>query len=155
MSRPTLSPASPSSSSLRNISTPVQVEVSTFSSRPMISTGSPTLMTPVSIRPVTTVPRPVIENTSSTGIRKGFSFSRSGSGMYSSTAFISSMTFSSHFGSPLRAPRAEPRMMGALSPSYSYLLSRSRTSISTRSSISGSSTMSHLFRKTTIFGTFT
>ena len=80
-SRPTLSPASPSSSNLRNISTPVQVEVSVFSSRPMISTGSPTWITPVSIRPVTTVPRPVIENTSSTGIRNGFSFSRCGIGI--------------------------------------------------------------------------
>ena len=62
-------------------STPVQVEVSDFSAKPMISTGSPTLITPVSIRPVSTVPRPVIENTSSTGIRKGFSLSRWGSGM--------------------------------------------------------------------------
>ena len=62
-------------------STPVQVEVKVFSSKPTISTGSPTLMTPVSIRPVSTVPRPVIENTSSTGIRNGFSLSRCGIGI--------------------------------------------------------------------------
>ncbi len=43
--------------------------------------SSPTLMIPRSIRPVTTVPRPEIENTSSTGIRKGWSFGRSGWGM--------------------------------------------------------------------------
>jgi len=34
-----------------------------------ISISSPTLTTPRSMRPVTTVPRPEIENTSSTGIR--------------------------------------------------------------------------------------
>ena len=37
---------------------------------PTISISSPTLTTPRSIRPVTTVPRPEIENTSSIGIRK-------------------------------------------------------------------------------------
>ena len=36
---------------------------------------------PRSMRPVTTVPRPEIENTSSIGIRNGWSFGRSGSGM--------------------------------------------------------------------------
>ena len=40
---------------------------------PTISISSPTLMMPRSIRPVTTVPRPEIENTSSTGIRNGLS----------------------------------------------------------------------------------
>jgi hypothetical protein len=48
---------------------------------PTISTVSPVLTTPCSIRPVATVPRPVIEKTSSTGIRNGLSRSRSGSGM--------------------------------------------------------------------------
>ena len=48
---------------------------------PTISTVSPVLMIPCSIRPVATVPRPVIENTSSTGIRNGLSRSRTGSGM--------------------------------------------------------------------------
>jgi hypothetical protein len=36
---------------------------------------------PRSMRPVTTVPRPEIENTSSTGIRNGLSTGRSGCGM--------------------------------------------------------------------------
>ncbi len=39
------------------------------------------LTTPRSTRPVTTVPRPEIENTSSIGIRKGWSIGRSGVGM--------------------------------------------------------------------------
>ena len=84
-----LSPASPWSSSLRNISTPVTT-VLVVSLRPTISTSSPTLMMPRSTRPVATVPRPEIENTSSTGIRKGLSLSRCGSGMYESIASISS-----------------------------------------------------------------
>jgi hypothetical protein len=37
---------------------------------PTISISSPTFTMPRSMRPVTTVPRPDIENTSSTGIRK-------------------------------------------------------------------------------------
>ena len=45
---------------------------------PTISTVSPVLMIPLSMRPVATVPRPVIENTSSTGIRNGLSRSRVG-----------------------------------------------------------------------------
>src|SRR3712207_4201290 len=72
-----LSPAVPSSSSLRNISTPV----TTFffdGPKPTISISSPTLTLPRSTRPVTTVPRPEIENTSSIGIRKGWSIGRSG-----------------------------------------------------------------------------
>ena len=79
-STPMLSPATPSSSSLRNISTPV----TTFFSvglKPTISISSPTLTLPRSTRPVTTVPRPEIENTSSIGIRNGLSTSRCGSGM--------------------------------------------------------------------------
>jgi hypothetical protein len=47
---------------------------------------SPVLMIPRSIRPVTTVPRPEMLNTSSMGIRKGLAVSRSGSGTKSSTA---------------------------------------------------------------------
>ena len=77
---PTLSPACPSSSSFRNISTPVTtVFLSVL--KPISATSSPTLITPRSIRPVATVPRPVIENTSSTGIRNGLSTSRFGCGM--------------------------------------------------------------------------
>ena len=48
---------------------------------PTISTSSIFLMTPRSTRPVHTVPRPSIENTSSTGIRNGLSVTRTGSGM--------------------------------------------------------------------------
>jgi hypothetical protein len=48
---------------------------------PTISTSSPTLTMPRSTRPVTTVPRPEIENTSSIGIRNGWSIGRSGCGM--------------------------------------------------------------------------
>ena len=75
-----LSPAMPSSSSLRNISTPVTT-VFVVALMPTISTSSPTLILPRSTRPVATVPRPLIENTSSTGIRNGLSISRFGSGM--------------------------------------------------------------------------
>ena len=42
---------------------------------------TPTLTIPRSTRPVTTVPRPEIENTSSIGIRNGRSTARSGCGM--------------------------------------------------------------------------
>ena len=63
---------------------------SASAAKPMISTSSPVLTCPRSIRPVTTVPRPLIPNTSSIGIRNGRSIGRSGVGMYSSTASISS-----------------------------------------------------------------
>ncbi len=75
-----LSPARPSSSSLRNISTPVTT-VLRVSRNPTISTSSPTFTTPRSTRPVTTVPRPVIVNMSSIGIRYGLSTGRGGVGM--------------------------------------------------------------------------
>jgi hypothetical protein len=77
---PTLSPACPESSSLRNISTPVTIFFS-VGLKPTISISSPTFTCPRSMRPVTTVPRPEIENTSSIGIMNGLSISRSGSGM--------------------------------------------------------------------------
>ena len=48
---------------------------------PTISTVSPVLTIPCSTRPVATVPRPVIEKTSSMGMRNGLSRSRTGSGM--------------------------------------------------------------------------
>ena len=75
-----LSPASPWSKSLRNISIPVTV-VLVVSWIPTISTSSPTLITPLSTLPVTTVPRPEIEKTSSIGIKNGWSTERSGVGM--------------------------------------------------------------------------
>src|SRR5207244_11883443 len=71
-SNPTLSPACPSSRSLRNISTPVTT-VFLSVPNPTISTSSPTFTFPRSIRPVATVPRPVIENPSPTRIRNRFS----------------------------------------------------------------------------------
>ena len=65
---------------LLNISTPVTIGLARSRVRPTISTSSPTLTMPRSMRPVTTVPRPLIENTSSIGIRKGLSMSRVGLG---------------------------------------------------------------------------
>ena len=55
---------------------------------PMISICSPTLTMPCSIRPVTTVPRPWMLKTSSTGREKGRSKALTGSGIYSSIACI-------------------------------------------------------------------
>ena len=110
---------------------------------------------PRSTRPVHTVPRPEIENTSSTGIRNGRSIGRSGCGMYSSTASISFRIASwpSSGSLPSSAISAEPWMIGILSPGNWYFDSSSRTSSSTRSSSSGSSTMSTLFMNTTSAGT--
>ena len=76
-------------------------------------------MTPRSIRPVTTVPRPVIENTSSTGIRNGFSISRTGSGMLSSHGCHQLDDFSPHSASPSSALSAETRITGTSSPGNS------------------------------------
>ncbi len=151
---PTLSPAWPWSSSLRNISTPVHV-VFTVSRIPTISISSPTFTTPRSIRPVTTVPRPEIENTSSIGIRNAPSIARSGVGMYVSSASASFMIACSPNSpvSPSSAFNALPFTIGMSSPGNSYLTSNSRTSISTSSSNSSSSTMSHLFMNTMMYGT--
>ena len=57
---------------------------------PTISTSSPVCTFPCSTRPVTTVPRPEIENTSSIGIRNGLSSARFGSGIHVSNASINS-----------------------------------------------------------------
>mmetsp|Transcript_21999 Transcript_21999/g.56033 ORF Transcript_21999/g.56033 Transcript_21999/m.56033 type:complete len:224 (-) Transcript_21999:339-1010(-) len=151
--RPTLSPASPESSSLWNISTPVHV-VFCVSLYPTISISSPTLMLPLSMRPVTTVPRPAIECVPSTGMRKSLSVSRFGVGIVSSTAAIRAITASLPILSsrPSSAQSAEPCSTGTSSPGNSCRLSSSRTSISTSSSSSSSSTWSHLFRKTTSAG---
>ena len=75
-----MSPARPSSRIFLNISTPVTT-ILRVALTPMISTSSPTLTMPRSMRPVTTVPRPLIPKTSSTGIRNGLSIARSGVGM--------------------------------------------------------------------------
>ncbi len=69
------------------------------------------------MRPVATVPRPVIEKTSSTDIRKGLSTSRVGSGISLSMASISALMEATPAGSPARAFVADPRMITALSPS--------------------------------------
>ena len=84
--------------------------------KPTISTSSPTFTLPRSIRPVTTVPRPEIEKMSSIGIANGLSTSRGGSGMFLSTASISSSIDFSHFSSPSSAFSAEPRTTGIVSP---------------------------------------
>jgi len=140
---PRLSPACPSSSSLWNISTPVTTEFMLFSRNPTISTGSPTLIFPRSTRPVTTVPRPLIENTSSIGIMNGLSVARTGSGIYSSTTRSNSLmqAYSGAFGSVLvlsNASFALPRTIGVVSPGKPYPFSISRSSISTSSNNSGS-----------------
>ena len=58
---------------LANISMPVMTVLVGWSLKPTISTSSDIFTTPLSTLPVATVPRPVMENTSSTGIRKGMS----------------------------------------------------------------------------------
>ena len=122
--------------------------------KPMISTASPTLTLPRSIRPVPTVPRPLIENTSSIGIRNGLSISRTGSGMYSSSALTRSSIGLAALASlgVVEGRPALPRMIGISSPGNSYLVSSSRSSSSTSSSSSASSTRSILLRKTTMAG---
>ena len=114
---PTLSPASPLSNIFLNISTPVTVEDNFSAPIPIISTVSPVFATPVSILPVATVPLPVIVNTSSIGIKKGFSFSLTGSGIQASTAAINSTIFGVHSASPFNPPKADPAITGVLSPS--------------------------------------
>ncbi len=76
-----LSPAWASSSNFLNISTPVTTTVLDSSVNPTMSTLSPVFKIPLSTLPVATVPLPVMENTSSTGIRNGLSVSLSGCGM--------------------------------------------------------------------------
>ena len=71
---------------------------------------------PRSTRPVTTVPRPEIVNTSSTGIRNGLSISRFGSGMnvsHASSSFRIDGSPSSP-ASPSSAFSALPRMIGVV-----------------------------------------
>ena len=88
----------------------------TVGRKPTISISSPTFTLPRSTRPVTTVPRPEIEKISSIGIANGLSTSRTGSGMFLSTASINSSIDFSHFSSPFSAPSAEPRITGIVSP---------------------------------------
>ena len=120
---------------------------------PTISISSPVCTMPCSTRPVTTVPRPVIVNTSSIGIKNGRSVARSGCGMNVSTAAINPRICSVAATSPSNAFNAETFTTGTSSPGKSYSFNNSRTSSSTRSSSSSSSTMSTLFNATTIAGT--
>ena len=60
-----------------------------MSEMPMMVTVSPVRTMPCSMRPVTTVPRPMMLNTSSTDMEKGLSSARWGSGMYASTESMS------------------------------------------------------------------
>ena len=115
---PTLSPARPSSRSFLNISMPVTT-VFAVGFIPIISISSLTLTIPLSILPVTTVPRPSIENTSSTGIKNGLSVSRTGSGIKSSRALSKSnigLAASSSAEFATKAFTAEPRIIGVVSP---------------------------------------
>ena len=114
---PILSPASPESNSFLNISTPVHTDFF-VSLIPTISISSPVLITPDSTLPVTTVPLPEIEKTSSTGIKKSLSLGLSGWGINSSTDFINSIIEFLPISSslPSTAAKAEPLIIGVLSP---------------------------------------
>src|SRR4030095_15191077 len=115
-----LPPPCPSSTSFRNTPPPVPT-VLLVGLIPTISHSSPVFTIPCSTRPVTTVPRPVIENTSSIGIRNGRSSARFGSGMNESSASISSsmhLFAVSSFGS-CPAFSADPLMIGVSSPGKS------------------------------------
>src|SRR3989338_7902748 len=156
---PILSPAIASSNNFLNISIPV-ITVFCVALIPTNSTLSPTFTFPLSTLPVATVPRPVIENTSSTDIKNALSTSLCGKGMVSSTfatnSNIGPQLAHSFFAHPqLIAFNALPLTMGTLSPANSYLVNSSLTSNSTKSNNSASSTTSHLFKNTTKFGTFT
>ena len=116
-SRPALSPASPSSRSLRNISTPVQVDTSGWSIRPTISIGSPTFYTAS------------FNTTGSYGTTTGdgeYVFYRHQEGLINRARRQRNVavygvhqfsTASTHFASPASAPVAEPWIIGVLAPS--------------------------------------
>ena len=99
---------------------PVHVDFC-VATRPTISKSSPTLRTPCSTLPVTTVPLPEIEKVSSTGMRKGFSVSLLGVGIFFSTASISAKMASlpSFASPPVAAASAEPLTMAMSSPGNS------------------------------------
>jgi hypothetical protein len=98
------------------------------------------LTTPRSIRPVATVPRPLMENTSSTDIRKGLSVSRYGLGDVGVEGVeeVRAMALLRLRAAWLRGRRWRNHgRSGRCRRGSWYLLRRSRTSISTRSSRSG------------------
>src|SRR5438477_240639 len=74
------------------------------------------LTCPRSTRPVATVPRPVIENTSSTGIRNAFSTSRFGTGMLLSKPARSSSTLRTRALTPAIAYNTDPHITGTSTP---------------------------------------
>jgi hypothetical protein len=82
--------------------------------------SSPTLITPLSILPVTTVPLPDIEKTSSIGKINGFFISLLGFGIYSSSILPSFIIDSISFLFPDNAPVADPLIIGVFSPGKSY-----------------------------------
>ena len=120
--------------------------------KPTISTSSIFLRIPRSTRPVTTVPRPSIVNTSSTHMRNGLSTSRVGSGIKLSRASSKAAICASPSGLPARAAVAEARTIGVVSPGKPYFVSNSRISISMSSSKSASA-RSTLFKQTIMLGT--
>ena len=148
-----MSPAWAKSRDFLNISIPVTT-VFLVGLRPTISTSSLSCNLPRSTRPVTTVPRPEIVNTSSILIKNGLSKSLTGTSKYVSQASINFLIAPAPISdsSPSRALRAEPRMTGQ-SASKPYSPNNSRISISTKSNNSGSSTISHLLMNTRILGT--
>ena len=155
-STPTLSPARPSSSSLRNISTPVahrlarlaRARRSPLPRRPSRSRARSAPSPPSRAPRSRTRPRP----TSGTACR-----SRASAPGCTCPARPAARRCTCRPARPARplssALSALPRMIGISSPGNSYCVSSSRTSSSTRSSSSGSSTMSTLFRNTTMYGT--
>jgi hypothetical protein len=111
--------ASALSKALWNISTHVTTVVFGSFPNPNNSTSSFILITHLSILHVATVHLPLIENTSSTGIKKGLSICLSGTGIYVSNAFNNSsigFAYSGFVGSSV-AFKADHLMIGVLSPS--------------------------------------
>ena len=74
-------PTTIGSSAPASVSTPVTTTFLDSFVKPTISTSSETFTIPLSTLPVATVPRPVIVNTSSTGIKNGKSIGLSGVGI--------------------------------------------------------------------------
>ena len=111
-------------------------------------TQSPSWIVPCSIRPTTTRPRPVIRSVSWTVMRNGLL----STGLYNamvSHAFMRSIILSWLVLSPCLALTDDPRMIATLSTSYSNLERLSRISVSSKSSFSGSFTISHRSMKIT------
>ncbi len=111
-----MSPASADSIGLPKVSRPVTTVSTGSPSPPRTLTRSPMRTLPRSTAPVTTVPRPVMVSTFSTGSRNGASVYRTGMGTYVSTASSSASIAPVQRGSPSSAPSPETRTTGAPSP---------------------------------------